>query len=119
MPILHHKQSIHCGAELGHRRKHAARENILVKPWIGSGDRGIVRDGVEQEEAVRFQSAVGRFHQRSVILISDVLAQTDGSDLIEFAGRFPVIPLNHFNGKARTPSARKGDLLRGHIMGHH
>ena len=66
-----------------------------------------------------FNRAMGRFHQRPVILISHVLAQTDGSNLIEFAGRFTIIPLNHFNGKPRTPSTRIGDLLRGNIIGDH
>ena len=115
--VLDSEKILRCLGNLSDAGQHSVGKDIAVDPGIAVDLGNIAADGMEEKDPFLFQTAVGDFHKRPVVLLSHVFEHSDGYDLVEAPLDLPVILTEDFHRQILTGLAGVPDLLLGNIDG--
>ena len=105
MPVFHHEMGFTGVGNLADGRQTAIRKDVFVDPRVDVIVGSLRADGVQQEDAVRFQIPIHHLKIGSVVFRPDVLEHADGNDPVKLFVQITVIlqPDIHIEALAAFP----------------
>src|SRR5262245_29378988 len=91
VPVLHDEQALDRGADMRDGRDEAVREYVTPDPGVGNVSGRVSADRVQQEQAVRLEQALDRFHERAIVLGADVLEHPEGHNAVKLTLRVTIV----------------------------
>ena len=89
--IFHHEASLAGMADLSDGGQLAVGEDVLVDPRVGAVSGLVASDGVQHEEPIGRQAALGHSHVGVVVFLSDVFKHAQADDAVKALAQASVV----------------------------